>query len=114
AQRLGSLGVAADVVCVTSPRLVFEALQARAGQTPAGASAETWVLDAAFPARRASPLVTLLDGHPHTLAFLATVNQVRAVHLGVTRFGQSGDLDSVHRYHGLDTDSVVAAALDLI
>ena len=56
----------------------------------------------------------MLDGHPHTLAFLAGVNGVRAAHLGVTRFGQSGDLESVYRYHGLDTDSVVAAALDVL
>jgi pyruvate dehydrogenase E1 component len=35
------------------------------------------------------------------------------VHLGVTRFGQSGDLDAVYRHHGLDTDSIVAAALGL-
>ena len=39
---------------------------------------------------------------------------VRAAHLGVTRFGQSGDLESVYRHHGLDADSVVAAALDLV
>jgi pyruvate dehydrogenase E1 component len=59
-------------------------------------------------------MVTLLDGHPHTLAFLATINQVAAVHLGVTRFGQSGDLDSVYRYHQIDADAVVGAALDLL
>ena len=58
-------------------------------------------------------MVTLLDGHPHTLAFLAGINQVRAVHLGVSRFGQSGDLEQVYGYHGLDTDSLVGAALDL-
>jgi pyruvate dehydrogenase E1 component len=58
-------------------------------------------------------MVTLLDGHPHTLAFLATIHRVPAVHLGVSAFGQSGDLESVYRYHGLDTDSIVAAALDL-
>ncbi|WP_308169685.1 transketolase-like TK C-terminal-containing protein [Acrocarpospora catenulata] len=110
AERLESLGIPVDVVCVTSPGLLFDAVQARAGR----GAAETWILDAAFPARRAAPLVTLLDGHPHTLAFLAGVNQIRATHLGVTRFGQSGDLESVYRYHGLDTDSVVAAGLDLL
>lgn len=61
------------------------------------------------PTRRAAPLVTLIDGHPHTLAFLAGIN-----HVGVTRFGQSGDLDRVFRYHGIDAGSVVAAALDLV
>ena len=75
---------------------------------------ESWILDAAFPARRAAPMVTLLDGHPHTLAFLAGIHGVRAAHLGVTRFGQSGDLESVYRHHGIDADSVVAAALDVV
>ncbi len=110
ADRLADLGHAADVVCVTSPGLVFDALQARGGR----GDGESWIIDAAFPARRAAPLVTLLDGHPHTLAFLAGVHGVRAAHLGVTRFGQSGDLESVYRYHGLDADSVVAAALDVL
>jgi pyruvate dehydrogenase E1 component len=59
-------------------------------------------------------MVTVLDGHPHTLAFLAGLRGVPATHLGVTRFGQSGDLDSVYRYHGLDVDSLVGAALDLV
>jgi len=110
ADRLAALGHAADVVCVTSPGLLFAAVQARGGR----GDAESWVLDATFPARRAAPLVTLLDGHPHTLAFLAGLHGVRAAHLGVTRFGQSGDLESVYRHHGLDADSVVAAVLDLL
>jgi pyruvate dehydrogenase E1 component len=110
ADRLTALGHAADVVCVTSPGLLFAAQQARGGR----GDAQSWVLDAAFPARRAAPMVTLLDGHPHTLAFLAGINGVRAAHLGVTRFGQSGDLDAVYRYHGIDADGVVTAALDLL
>jgi pyruvate dehydrogenase E1 component len=110
AERLDGLGFPADVVVVTSPGLLFRALQARRGLD----EAPTWVLDAAFPAERATPLVTVLDGHPHTLAFLAGVRGVPAAHLGVTRFGQSGDLESVYRYHGLDTESVVGAALDLV
>src|SRR4051794_21790554 len=108
ADRLAGLGIGADVV--TSPGLLFRALQARRGLD----DAPTWVLDAAFPADRARPMVTVLDGHPHTLAFLAGVHGVPATHLGVTQFGQSGDLASVYRQHGLDTDTVIGAALDLI
>ena len=110
ADRLEGLGIGADVVCVTSPGQLFRALQARRGLD----DAETWVLDTVFPADRAVPMVTVLDGHPHTLAFLAGVNVVRGTHLGVTGFGQSGDLDSVYRHHGLDTDTIVGAALDLV
>ncbi|XVU27740.1 transketolase-like TK C-terminal-containing protein [Actinoplanes sp. CA-054009] len=110
ADRLGSLGVAADVVAVTSPGLLFRALRARSGQ----GDGEPWILGAAFPPERAAPLLTVLDGHPHTLAFLAGVHRVPARHLGVSGFGQSGDLPSVYRYHGIDTDSLVASALDLV
>jgi pyruvate dehydrogenase E1 component len=97
-------------VCVTSPGLLFDAVQARRGNS----QAPTWILDSLLPADRATPIVTVLDGHPHTLAFLAGVNGVPATHLGVTRFGQSGDLDDIYRYHGLDTDSIIAASLDLV
>ncbi|WP_214407486.1 transketolase-like TK C-terminal-containing protein [Pseudonocardia lacus] len=110
ADRLDAQGAPADVVCVTSPGLLFDAVQARSGR----GEGPSWVLDAAFPARRAAPMVTLLDGHPHTLAFLAGVNGVRSAHLGVSRFGQSGDLAAVHRHHGIDADSVVRAALDVV
>jgi pyruvate dehydrogenase E1 component len=109
ADRLETTGVPADVVCVTSPGLLFQALRARQGLTEGSG----WILDQVFPANRAAPLVTMLDGHPHTLAFLAGVNHVPGVHLGVTRFGQSGSIEDVYRHHGLDTDSIVRAALDL-
>jgi pyruvate dehydrogenase E1 component len=109
ADRLTAQGIGVDLVCITAPGLVFDAVQARSGQ----GAGESWILDAVLPARRAAPLVTVLDGHPHSLAFLAGVNQVRAAHLGVSAFGQSGGLGEVYRHHGLDTDTIVRAALDL-
>jgi pyruvate dehydrogenase E1 component len=109
AERLDAAGIPADVICVTSPGLLFRALLARQGQT----EAPSWILDQVFPVSRATPLVTVLDGHPHTLAFLATINQVPSATLGVTRFGQSGSIQDVYRYHGIDTDSIVRASLDL-
>jgi pyruvate dehydrogenase E1 component len=97
-------------VCVTSPGLLFEAVQSRRGLSDRSSD----VLEAILPADRALPMVTLLDGHPHTLAFLAGVQGVPATHLGVSRFGQSGDLQSVYAHHGIDETSVVGAALDLV
>ncbi len=110
ADRWEAMGVGADVVVVTSPDRLFQAVQSRSGRVDGPSS----VLEQLLPADRAHPMVTLLDGHPHALAFLAGVRRVPAVHLGVSAFGQSGDLPEVYRHHGLDTDSVVAAGLDLI
>ncbi|SDS12524.1 transketolase C-terminal domain-containing protein [Jiangella sp. DSM 45060] len=109
ADRLAENGVAADVVCVTSPDLLFRAVQARRGRD----DAPSWILDQLLPADRARPLVTVLDGHPHTLAFLATVHRVDHLALGVAGFGQSGSLEDVYRHHGIDIDSIIGAALDL-
>ena len=110
ADRLSALGAAAEVVCVTSPGLLYQALQAQRGS----GDAPSWILGQIFPATKVVPQVTVLDGHPHTLAFLATINNVTARNLGVTSFGQSGDVEDVYRYHGIDTDSIVRAALDLV
>jgi pyruvate dehydrogenase E1 component len=110
ADRLASQGIGTDVVCITSPDLLYRAAQGRAGLE----QASSWVLEQAFPADRATPLLTVLDGHPHTLAFLGTINQVPVTSLGVTQFGQSGTLEEVYRQHGIDTDSIVIAALDLV
>jgi len=111
AERLAEARTPADVVCVTSPGLLFRALRARQGQVQPGG--EPWILEQAFPAARATPLVTVLDGHPHTLSFLATVNRVPHVALGVAQFGQSGAPEDLYRYNGIDADSIVRAALDL-
>ena len=110
AERLERMGFATDVICVTSPDLLYRAMRAGHGHD----DADTWILDQLFPADRAVPLVTVLDGHPHTLTFLGTVNRVPTTSLGVTRFGQSGSLEDVYRYHGLDAHGIVCAALDLV
>jgi pyruvate dehydrogenase E1 component len=105
-----ALGESSEVICVTSADLLHRALRARAGfgEHP------TEILDELLPGERAAPIVTVLDGDPNALAFLAAVNAVPLTPLGVTRFGQSGDLEDVYRHHEIDAESVVGAALDLL
>jgi pyruvate dehydrogenase E1 component len=110
AEELAESGVAADVICLTSAGLVFRALQARQGL----ARAEYGILDELFPPERSAPIVTVLDGHPHTLAFLGAVRTVPIANLGVSDFGQSGDVQDLYQYFGIDTDTIVGAAFDLI
>jgi len=103
-------GVANDVVCLTSPDLVFRALQARQGL----GNGEDAILDELFPSNRAQPIVSVLDGHPHTLSFLSAIRCVPVACLGVSDFGQSGDVDDLYRHFGIDTDTIIGAALDLM
>ena len=51
-----------------------------------------------------------LDGHPATLSWLGAVRQHRVQPLGVTGFGQSGDIPDLYRAYGLDADAILDAA----
>jgi pyruvate dehydrogenase E1 component len=55
-------------------------------------------------------LVTVLDGHPATLAWLGAVNGHRTRSLGVEHFGQTGSLADLYRHYGIDSNAIVAAA----
>jgi pyruvate dehydrogenase E1 component len=55
-------------------------------------------------------LVTVLDGHPATLAWLGAVQGNRTRSLGVEHFGQTGSLADLYRHYGIDTQAIIAAA----
>jgi pyruvate dehydrogenase E1 component len=56
------------------------------------------------------PVVSVLDGHSHALAFLGGALGVPQFALGVDTFGQSGTRRDLYRLYGIDTDAIVAAA----
>jgi pyruvate dehydrogenase E1 component len=103
AEALAAHGVTAGVVCLTSPDLVFRSAQGRGSDIAA----------TLFPDEYPAPLVTVMDGHPHTMAFLAGLRGDRSRNLGVSEFGQSSDLHDAYRIHGIDTASIVDAAMTL-
>src|SRR5262249_15857579 len=55
-------------------------------------------------------IVTVIDGHPATLAWLGAVHGHRVRALGVEHFGQTGSIPDLYRPYGIDADAVVAAA----
>ncbi len=55
-------------------------------------------------------IVTVIDGHPATLAWLGAVNGHRARSLGVEHFGQTGSLAELYEHYGIDANAIVAAA----
>ena len=55
-------------------------------------------------------IVTVLDGHPATLAWLGAVSGHRVRPLGVEHFGQTGSIDELYRHYGIDANAIIAAA----
>ena len=59
---------------------------------------------------RKAALVSVIDGHPLTLSWLASVNEQHLVPLGVTTFGQSGSIEDLYRQYGIDAEAILEAA----
>jgi pyruvate dehydrogenase E1 component len=55
-------------------------------------------------------IVSVIDGHPATLAWLGAVNGHRVRPLGVEHFGQTGSIPDLYRHYGIDANAIVAAA----
>jgi pyruvate dehydrogenase E1 component len=115
AHELADEGVAATVLNITSAdRLYAEWQSSRlagiraAAVPPAVDHLEHTLLR---PEERSAPLVTVLDGASHALAFLGSIFGQRTVPLGMDRFGQSGDRASLYAYAGIDAGHIVNAAL---
>lgn len=111
ARQLNDRGIIAGVVCLTSPDLVFRSFTQRGRVTSCGA---TDIAEVLFPRNASTPLVTVLDGHPHTLLFLAGLRGDAIGCLGVTEFGQSSSLQDAYELSGIDAGSILDAALGLL
>src|ERR1700734_3327893 len=55
-------------------------------------------------------IVSVVDGHPATLAWLGAVHGHRTRPLGVEHFGQTGTIADLYRHYGIDANAIIAAA----
>jgi pyruvate dehydrogenase E1 component len=106
-------GIHANVLVLTSPRRLYEGWQAHAMAPGRGAAGSPpWLsrLVTADEMEGEAPLVSVLDGHSHALAWLGAAIGVPQVPLGVHGFGQSGARDDLYRHYGIGATAIAAAA----
>jgi pyruvate dehydrogenase E1 component len=101
---LGEAGVFANVFVVTSPDRLFRGLR----------ESRAYLEDLVGADEEDVPVVSVLDGHPHTLAFIGSALGVTQIPLGVADFGQSGARDDLYRHYGIDAASIIRSARTLI
>ncbi|HWC04177.1 MAG TPA: transketolase C-terminal domain-containing protein [Methylomirabilota bacterium] len=112
-RQLAADGIHANVVALTSPRACYAEWRHRVDGLVRGAPpASTWVREL-FPPQDLEgevPVVSVVDGHSHALAWLGSVLGVPQVPLGVDAFGQSGARADLYRHYGIDPDAIARAA----
>ena len=103
-------GVLANVINVTSPDRLFRVFQESVSNAMGAKGPWASCLEEVLaPEERRAPLVTVLDGHPHVLAWLGGALGTRAFPLGVSQFGQSGSLRDLYREYQIDANSIMTA-----
>jgi len=86
----------------------WTAAQRERARGNAGATSHVERLLAPLP--RHCTLVTAIDGHPATLAWLGSVAGHRVISHGVEHFGQTGTIGDLYRHFRIDRDALAASA----
>ena len=99
-------GVYANVIVLTSPGRLYRGWNA--WQQAGAAAAAPHILELIPPEER-HPAVSVIDGHPLTLDWIGAALGVPQIGLGVTEFGQSGDIASLYKAMHIHADDIVNA-----
>ena len=107
-------GVEATVLCLSSPGRLYRDWRRTTlepvteGHLPSAPSHLERLLG---PGDRGVPVVTVIDGASHSLAWVGSALGVRTVPLGVDEFGQAGSQAALYRAHAISADMIATAAL---
>ncbi|HMN38655.1 MAG TPA: transketolase [Hyphomicrobium sp.] len=104
AKALNAKGIATALLAITSYDRLYESW---AGSAEAGTLCHARALLDAVP--RDARLITVIDGHPSTLAWLGGVCGHSTASLGVRKFGESGNVGDLYRINGIDADAIEGA-----
>ncbi|MFQ5520614.1 MAG: 1-deoxy-D-xylulose-5-phosphate synthase N-terminal domain-containing protein [Candidatus Methylomirabilia bacterium] len=113
-RALAEQDILANVFAVTSPDLLYRGVS-MSRRAERGSGRVTPHLERLLsPEEALAPVVTVLDGHSHTLSFIGAALGVPQVGLGVESFGESGARDDLYRRFGIDAAAIAQAAQSLL
>jgi pyruvate dehydrogenase E1 component len=109
-RRLAEEGVYANVINVTGPGPLYRRFQSEVELAMHAESPdERFMAGVIADDERGLPVVTVADGHPHSLAWIGGALGTTVLPLGVSEFGQSGDRFALYREYEIDVESIMAA-----
>ena len=100
----------AGLLAITSPdRLHAGWLAAQRARREGDPAARSHVETLLAPLAPGAAIVSVLDGHPASHAWMGGVRGHRMIPLGPDRFGQAGDIPDLYREYRMDTDAILDA-----
>ncbi len=108
-------GVFANVINVTGPGPLYSSFQASVHAAVRSAPKGVPFMSDVIPlTERNVPAVTVVDGHPHALAWIGGALATPTFPLGVTRYGQSGSPEDLYSEYEIDAASIMAVSYDAL
>ena len=108
-------GIGVSLFIVTSPDLLFRQMNAAHADEQAGTDTGKWdPLELLEDREVGQPVLCVIDGHPHSMAFLGAALDCPSTVLGVTSYGQSGSRADLYRHFGVDAQGIFEAGLGLV
>ncbi len=95
------------ILAITSADRLLEDWRDVQERRAQGETASAVIEQLLAPLAEDAALITVLDGHPATLAWLGSATGRPVYPLGVDRFGQSGDIPDLYRIHRIDADAIL-------
>jgi len=103
-------GVFANIINVTGPGPLYRSFQRAIHSSLDGNPIGGTLLESLVPpAERIAPIVTVVDAHPHSMAWIGSALGARLWPLGVDTFGQSGSVTELYQEYRIDPASIAAA-----
>ena len=107
--QLRNEGINANVINVTGQGPLYSRFQDWSRSKMRGVEEEPFFADVIPLNERVAPVVTVIDGHPHSMSWIGSALGTAAYPLGVDRYGQSGNPSELYREYEIDVVSIVAA-----
>lgn len=99
------------VMAITSfDRLYHEWQRSQVGDVEGGSNTDCHIVNLLAPLHSDAVLITVQDAHPATLSWLGSATGRKLLPLGVTEFGQSGNIQDLYREYGIGVDAIIDAA----
>ena len=99
------------VMAITSfDRLYHEWQRSQVDDVEGGSNTDCHIIKLLAPLHSDAVLITVQDAHPATLSWLGSATGRKLLPLGVTEFGQSGNIQDLYREYGIGVDAIIDAA----
>tara|TARA_B110000014_G_C19709565_1_gene371175 strand:- start:14 stop:601 length:588 start_codon:yes stop_codon:yes gene_type:complete len=102
-------GLFANVINVTGAGPLYRSFQSSTNAMIKGENSNLFINNILSSNDTKAPIVSIVDAHSHSLAWLGGALKTSIIPLGVSNFGQSGLPSELYKENNIDSESIIEA-----